>query len=150
MPAGSGPARVIIFASVGCSLVSFLLSCLILLNLTVRQVPVSPYVVAGQRLFALAGAVLFVLFLRSTAQSISRGDLASKAVTVLVLGVLMFVAVVVLLVGPQLLGPAIVASLAMLVLSLAMLISYGNLLTYLRKAVAEFADAGGQVEEETF
>ena len=99
---------------------------------------------------ALLGSVLFVIFLKNLAKYVQKPDLAGRANTVLKVGVVTVMAIlgmVVLAVAAQrpefveflgILGLGVfVLLLGALVLGIILLIMYGKLLTYLRKAVLQ-------------
>ncbi|MBY0232386.1 MAG: hypothetical protein K2W96_24165, partial [Gemmataceae bacterium] len=101
----------------------------------------SPAVAQVANPLAIVGAILFVLFLRSLAGHVGASRLLTLANVVLALG---GIAVALLLTVP---APIRVATpsevfevLGVLGLALVLLVLYGNLLTYLRKAVLKHAD----------
>ena len=134
MPADQSGTRPIIYVSLAFSLLPLATSALKIGNL----------------FFVLVGSVLFVIFLKNLAKYVQKPDLAGRANTVLKVGVVTVVAIlgmVVLAVAAQrpefveflgILGLGVfVLLLGALVLGIILLIMYGKLLTYLRKAVLQ-------------
>ena len=133
MPADQSGGKPIIYVSVGFSLLALAISALQLGNLFFSLVQLPQVVAQLQTPLALVGSVLFVLFLRNLAKYIQRPDLAVRAITVVILGVVAL-GLVVMVVATQRLEFGI---LGIGVLGIILLIIYGNLLTYLRKAVLQ-------------
>ena len=133
MPADQSGGKPIIYVSVGFSLLALAISALQLGNLFFSLVQLPQVVAQLQTPLALVGSVLFVLFLRNLAKYIQRPDLAVRAITVVILGVVAL-GLVVMVVATQRLEFGI---LGIGVLGIILLIMYGNLLTYLRKAVLQ-------------
>lgn len=136
MPADQSGGKPIIYVSVGFSLLALAISALQLGNLFFSLVQLPQVVAQLQTPLALVGSVLFVLFLRNLAQYIQRPDLAVRAITVVILGVVAALGLVVMVVATQRLEFGILG-IGVLVLGIILLIMYGNLLTYLRKAVLQ-------------
>jgi hypothetical protein len=142
MPPEQSGTRVIIAASVCFTLAALALSAIDLINTFVPIVQLPPLVSQFQPLLALIGAILFVLFLRNLALFVQRPDLGNRANVVLVLGGVTGVALIVLTIltmSPRNPRPGFgrveLFGLAVFVLAVALLIQYGNLLTYLRTAI---------------
>lgn len=135
MPADQSGGKPIIYVSVGFSLLALAISALQLGNLFFSLVQLPQVVAQLQTPLALVGSVLFVLFLRNLAKYIQRPDLAVRAITVVILGVVAL-GLVVMVVATQRLEFGILG-IGVLVLGIILLIMYGNLLTYLRKAVLQ-------------
>ena len=133
MPADQSGGKPIIYVLVGFSLLALAISALQLGNLFFSLVQLPQVVAQLQTPLALVGSVLFVLFLRNLAKYIQRPDLAVRAITVVILGVVAL-GLVVMVVATQRLEFGI---LGIGVLGIILLIMYGNLLTYLRKAVLQ-------------
>ena len=133
MPADQSGGKPIIYVSVGFSLLALAISALQLGNLFFSLVQLPQVVAQLQTPLALVGSVLFVLFLRNLAKYIQRPDLAVRAITVVILGVVAL-GLVVMVVATQRHEFGI---LGIGVLGIILLIMYGNLLTYLRKAVLQ-------------
>ena len=102
---------------------------------------------------ALLGTVLFLVFLRLLANFVGEPKLARKAYTILLCGILAMLVLIYPYVGAQWKLPQIqgYVALVLFLFGIILLISYGNLLTYLRKAIAAFLKgSGASLEVETF
>lgn len=150
MPADQSGTRPIIYVSLAFSLLPLATSALKIGNLFFVLVHLPQVVDQLQIPLALLGSVLFVIFLKNLAKYVQKPDLAGRANTVLKVGVVTVVAIlgmVVLAVAAQrpefveflgILGLGVfVLLLSALVLGIILLIMYGKLLTYLRKAVLQ-------------
>jgi hypothetical protein len=158
MPADRSGSRPIIFVSVLCSLAVLAISAWTL-GVVFLDLPAPPEI-AGMLStpVAVLGSVLFVIFLRNLALDVQQPQLASRAIMVLVLGMVIvlgfmgFKGYYILMSrgGPNVAGggfggaPAVsgvglIVVLVLFVLGITTLILYGNLLTYLRTKVAAYA-----------
>jgi hypothetical protein len=149
LPADRSGSRPIIFVSVLCSLAPLAVSAWTLGTVSVRLPPLPQIVLFLQTPVAVLGSVLFVVFLRNLAFDVQQPALARRAVTVLIFGFLTVLA----LAGFQLYSwaggpgglvtasrdPVLIGNLLLLVLGITTLILYGNLLTYLRAKVLQYA-----------
>ena len=150
MPADQSGTRPIIYVSLAFSLLALAISTLKIGNLFFVLVHLPQVVDQLQAPLALLGSVLFVIFLKNLAKYVQKPDLAGRANTVLILGIVTVVAalgIVVFAVAMQrsefaefvgMLGLGVfVLGLSVLVLGIILLIKYGKSLTYLRKAVLQ-------------
>jgi hypothetical protein len=148
MPADRSGSRPIIFVSVLFTLAAVAVSAWDLGTHFVGLPPVPAIASIWEFPVAVLGSVLFIIFLRNLALDVQQPSLASRAVLVLVLGILTFLGFV----GFQLFFAArrpggvvaasaglLLGSLFLLVLGITTLILYGNLLTYLRAKVLQYA-----------
>ena len=124
MPADQSGGKPIIYVSVGFSLLALAISALQLGNLFFSLVQLPQVVAQLQTPLALVGSVLFVLFLRNMAKYIQRPDLAVRAITVVILGVVAALGLVVMVVATQRLEFGILG-IGVLVLGIILLIMYG-------------------------
>ncbi|MEI7853849.1 MAG: hypothetical protein WCJ06_09080 [Planctomycetota bacterium] len=140
MPADQSGTRPIIYVSLAFSLLPLAISALKIGNLFFVLVHLPQVMDQLQIPLALLGSVLFVIFLKNLAKYVQKPDLAGRANTVLILGVVTVVAalgMVVLVVATKRVEFAGMLLLGVPVLGIILLIMYGKLLTYLRKAVLQ-------------
>lgn len=166
MPADRWGSRPIVFVSVLCSLAALVVSGWSLGWLFFNLPPVPAVLETWQIPVTLLGSVLFVLFLRNLAADVGQPRLASRAIVVLFLGVIVTLGYGYLkssdspfgrpLAGQRLgaggagqESSALAVALVVLVLGLTLLILYGNLLTYLRKAVLTYAASPARINAPT-
>jgi len=149
MPSDASGTRVLIFVSVAFSLLAFAISLLHLGNklfgLGVLEQLMENLAIPT----SLVGTVLFVLFLRGLALYVRRPRLAGLAVAALIAGgveVVAYFGMVGLILTTGLLGLALLGW-GVLAVGLGLIILYGNLLTYLRQAVREYAERRSQDED---
>jgi hypothetical protein len=138
VPAILGGIRAMIFVSVACGLAAGVISGLQLGHLFLGLPKLPTVVELAGTLIAPVGSILFLVFLRYLALFVNRRDLATRAMTVLILGIVtvllaIFVVASVTLV-PEL-GILGLVGLVVMVMGAVLVVLYGRLLTDLRKAV---------------
>jgi len=152
MPDDQAGTKVIIYVSVAMSLGALAIAGVNLANaiyflqggdLPLVDIPLAVYLL--QTPLAGVGSVLFLLFLRNLAFYVNAPDLAGRALTVLILGVVT-VAIGILFAFSVLISIALAMTFAayyvgpgLLLLAIVLVVMYGNLLTYLRRAVIQYA-----------
>jgi hypothetical protein len=158
MPQERSGAKIIIILAVAFDLIALVFSLLNLAKLFIPNLMLPPVLALVQTPMSIVGSVLFVMFLRMLALYVGREDLAGRAILVLILGGVLVALLVVIVAmafmslqrGPQpgAAGTAVgILGLVTLVLGIVELVLYGNLLTYLRKAVLEDSENQSELDD---
>jgi hypothetical protein len=141
VPAELGRIRYIIFVCVTCSLVAVVISGLQLgrLFLGLPKLPTAVDLAGTSN--EAASSILFLVFLRSLALFLNRRDLATRAMTLGIVTVLLLIFMVPLFAAAQIiknelgLGLDTILGMVNMVMGVVLVVRYSNLLTNLRKAV---------------